>query len=95
MAPTDNAQKISRLDVLGLNDLEGLKKEKKNQGRPELTSHKPSDDEVSFSLQNLELQIYGNGVKEKTYLYLLEMSVYIAYPWGSYLSSNFSYHWGA
>ena len=29
MVPTDNTQKISRLDASGLNDLEGLKKEKK------------------------------------------------------------------
>ena len=29
MAPIDNAQKISRLDASGFNDLEGLKKENK------------------------------------------------------------------
>ena len=29
MAPTDNAQKISRLDASSLNDLEGMKKENK------------------------------------------------------------------
>ena len=76
----DNAQKISRLNASGLNDLEGLKRKTKNQRRPGLTGHKPSDDEVSFSLQNLELQIFGNCVKENTCLYLSEMSVYIAYP---------------
>ena len=71
MVPTDNTQNISRLDASGLNDLEGLKKEKKkNQRWLGLTDHKPSGDEVSFSLQNLELQISQNCLKGKTYLYL-------------------------
>ena len=42
-----------------------------NQRRPGLTGQKPSDDEVSFSFQNLEFQISGNCVKGKTCLYLL------------------------
>ena len=39
----DNTQKISRLDGAGLEEI-------KDQRRPRLTSHKPSDNEVSFSL---------------------------------------------
>ena len=73
----DDVQKISRLDASGFNDLEGLKRKTNNQRRPGLTGQEPSDDEVSFSLQNLEFQFSRNCVKEKTCLYLLGMSVYI------------------
>ena len=39
----DNTQKISRLDGAGLEEI-------KDQRRLRLTGHKPSDDEVNFSL---------------------------------------------
>ena len=46
-----DAQKISRLNVSGFNDLKGLKRKTNNQRKPRLTSQEPSDDEVSFSLK--------------------------------------------
>ena len=54
MTPTDNSQKISKLDGADFDDLEGLKKkENKDQRRPGLTGHKSSDDEVSSSLPKI------------------------------------------
>ena len=54
MTPTDNSQKISKLDGANFDDLEGLKKkENKDQRRPGLTGHKSSDDEVSSSLPKI------------------------------------------
>ena len=49
-APNNNALKISRLNVSGLNDLNGVKKENKESKESGLTSQKSSDNEVSFSL---------------------------------------------
>ena len=64
----DNAQKTSKLDGADVNVSEGPKIEKtENQKRLGLTGYKPSDDEVSFSLQNLELQTYGNCIKGKDF----------------------------
>ena len=51
MLAFDDAQKISRLNASGFNDLEGLKRKINNQRKPGLTGQEPSDDEVSFSLK--------------------------------------------
>ena len=65
----DNTQKISRLDGAGLEEI-------KDQRRPRLTGHKPSDDEVSFSLPKIGIPNFWGSCLEKTYLCLLEISVY-------------------
>ena len=43
MAPTDDAQKMSRLNASGFNDLESLKRKINNQMKPVVTSQEPSD----------------------------------------------------
>ena len=63
--PTDDAQEISRLNASGFNDLKDLKRKRNNQKRPVVTSQESSDDEVSFSLQNLEFQFSRSFVKRK------------------------------
>ena len=57
MTPTDDAQKISRLNAANFNDLEGLKRKTNNQRRPRLTSQKPFDNEDSF-LSNSRIPIF-------------------------------------
>ena len=40
---TNDVQKISRLNVLGFNDLEGLKRKTNNQRRPVVKGQEPFD----------------------------------------------------
>ena len=57
MTPTDDAQKISRLNAANFNDLEGLKRKINNQRRPRMISQEPFDNEDSF-LSNSRIPIF-------------------------------------
>ena len=61
----DDAQEINRLNALGFNDLKGLKRKRNNQMRLVVAGQEPSNDEVSFSLQNLEFHFSRSFVKRK------------------------------
>ena len=53
---------------MGFNDLKGLKRKRNNQMRLVVAGQKPSNDEVSFSLQNLEFHFSRSFVKRKNLL---------------------------
>ena len=50
---------------MGFNDLKGLKRKRNNQMRLVVAGQEPSNDEVSFSLQNLEFHFSRSFVKRK------------------------------
>ena len=95
MAPTDDAQKINRLNALDFNDLVIAWKAWKGKHTIKGDRGEPAKNPLMLKLVSLlNFGVPTFWELSKTYLHLIWMSVYIVCSWSGYLFRNFPYIWG-